>query len=151
MIYILPFIDAFLVWLLIRLAAKPLMKRFFDRQPLKHKLQEKLKSADLVAYAEPLVEKRLEAFLQNLKEQIPLASMLITSNLVTKMKEQGKGEILKMVPEVKRTLIEKLDEEGVLDLTPITDPLIEKGAWVGAALGFCLGVVHVIFMLFVCK
>ena len=90
-IYVLPFIDALLVWLLVKFGAKAWVQKFVDRQPLKQKLKEKLKSADLVAYAEPLVDKRLDSFLQALVQQIPLASMLISSNLVIKLKGQRKS------------------------------------------------------------
>ena len=119
MLYLLlPLIDAALLALVAFLA----MRWFFRKEKLmpiiakvmnslEEQLQRKLEAADINMEVDSLLEQRLDAILLSLKQQIPMASMLLSGALADKFKGQAKGEILKMLPGLKERLLERLSKE----------------------------------------
>src|SRR6187401_3105861 len=103
--YFLPILDALIAGSISYGLAKFLLPKLIIQ-----KINEKVISTDFQPYAEPLVERKIEAFVEQMKNQIPLASMFISTSLVGKLKLQGKEEILKALPEVKRHILEKLEK-----------------------------------------
>jgi|GEM_PF-3677785 len=136
-LYLLPLIDA-----LIAAAFTYGIAKFLLPKLIIQKIKEKVISTDFHSFAEPLVERKIEAFLEQLKNQIPLASMFISSSLIGKLKNQGKEEILKTLPEIKRHLLEKMDSHP-FDFKPF----IVRATLSGGALGAVIGLFNLVWAL----
>lgn len=135
-LYLLPLIDMLIAGAFTFAIAKFLLPRLIIQ-----KINEKVISTDFNSYAEPLIERKIEIFIEQMKNQIPLASMFISNSLIGKLKNQGKEEILKTVPEIKRHLLEKLEKQP-FDF----DPFILRATLFGALLGGVIGLFNLIGM-----
>jgi len=102
-----------------------------------------------------LLEKRLELLVLIFKQQIPMASMVLTPTLTEKLNLLATQEIIKIVPDLKRLLAEKL-QNGFLKDTLATKmigldlhkfeqiyfPLLQKGAFLASLFGFSVGLLQ---------
>lgn len=136
-LYFLPVVDTLIAGGVTFALAKYLLPRVFIQ-----KISEKVISTDFNSYAEPLVERKIELFIEQMKNQIPLASMFISTSLIDKLKNQGKEEILKAIPDIKRHLLEKLEKKP-FDF----NPFILRITLLGAGLGGLLGLFNLIWFL----
>lgn len=132
LIYLMPLLDALIAAAFMYGIAKFLLPKLIIQ-----KINEKVISTDFNTYAEPLIERKIDGFIEQMKHQIPLASMFISSSLIGKLKNQGKEEILKAVPEVKRHLLERLSHN------PFNfNPFIVRATLCGGALGGIIGLIN---------
>lgn len=58
---------------------------------------------------EPLLERRLEGMIDAMKEQIPMAGMLISKAREDKLKAQAHIELVKAIPEIKQIILHHLE------------------------------------------
>ena len=130
--YLMPLID-----LLLSGAVTYGVTKFLLPKMILQKINEKIISTDFQAYAEPLVEGKIDNFIEQMKLQIPLASMFISNSLIGKLKSQGKEELLKAVPDIKRHLLEKLESHPI-DFTPF----VWRATFFGAAFGAIIGLIN---------
>ncbi len=163
MLYVIPFLDALILglavyltnlWFFRKANLWPLVAQTIAT--LEDQLHRKLEAADIHMDVDSLLEQRLEALILLLKQQIPMASMLLSGSLAEKFKGQAKVEILKMLPSLKQRLLDRLSEEVDIKewvLKQIQEFAIEKQALrivlYAALLGFLVGLINVaIVMLF---
>lgn len=92
---------------------------------------------------ESLVEEKLEGFMQNLRMQIPMGAMLFTPALSEKIKTLVREGLLKMLPDLKKKVIERVSREIQVEkvLLDLLKPEIFKVLTCNALLGFLVGVV----------
>lgn len=88
-----------------------------------------------------VMDEKLDELIVNLRNQIPMGSMLLTSALSGKVKEIAKEGILKMMPDLKERLISVLVSEMRLENTlwPILKSELCRIVIYSALLGFILG------------
>jgi hypothetical protein len=75
--------------------------------PLQELVQKKLNEEGMQAFRD-FMENRYEGFMQALKQRIPMASMVLTGNLETSLKEQVQVEIEKLLPEFKQLIMDRV-------------------------------------------
>lgn len=100
----------------------------------------KIESSDEL---ESLVEEKLEGFMQNLRMQIPMGAMLFTPALSEKIKTLVREGLLKMLPDLKMKVIERVSREIQVEkvLLDLLKPEIFKVLTCNALLGFLVGFV----------
>ena len=158
MLYIIPILDALILGLIVYLSGrwffrmenlKPLIARTMDS--LEEQLHRKLEAADINMEVDSLLEQRLDALILLLKQQIPMASMLLSGALAEKFKGQAKVEILKMLPNLKQKLLDRLSHEIDIKewvLKQIQEMAIEKQilrySLYAALIGLVVGIINII-------
>ncbi|MBN9378503.1 MAG: hypothetical protein J0H93_09015 [Chlamydiales bacterium] len=90
-----------------------------------------------------LVEEKLEGFMQNLRIQIPMGAMLFTPALSEKIKALVREGLLKMLPDLKKKVIERVSREIQVEkvLLDLLKPEIFKVLIFNALLGLVVGFV----------
>jgi uncharacterized membrane protein YheB (UPF0754 family) len=138
-VLIIPFIGAFISWLMIYL---PLKLLFYPFEPLdlglfrlqgyipknrekialaiadyvmkainpEEMLRKKLDEIDFKTELDPLLDTQLDKLVITLKQQIPMAAMFLSPSLILKLKGLAKDEIIKMIPTLKEKLAGKVLE-----------------------------------------
>jgi uncharacterized membrane protein YheB (UPF0754 family) len=183
MIYFLPLLGALIgasavilsYWLffskIISLRKNELVQLFSDfivkRLQIDELLRKKLDEANFKDYVEDLINQQLDNFINVLKQQIPMGGTFLTGALASKLKSQGREEIMKMLPELKRHLTEKLanaidvkellNEMTHADATPelkrnlllLFRADIRRLICYGALIGFGVGLLESLFFLWV--
>jgi hypothetical protein len=162
MLFILPLLDALIMGLVVYSAIhwyfrmnrlRPLIAHAMDS--LEEQLHRKLENADIQADVDALLEQRLDALILIFKQQIPMASMLLSGALAEKFKGQAKEEILKMLPGLKQRLLDRFSKEVDIKewvFTQIREFAIEKQArrvsLYAALLGLLIGLINVAIIAF---
>lgn len=104
-------------------------------------LGKKLETEEAQIAMNDILEIKLEELMNNLRNQIPMGSMLLTPALTGKIKEVAKEEIVKMLPDLKERLMNRLTSS--LHIESILWPMLKiecfKVMMYTAILGFVLG------------
>lgn len=75
-----------------------------------------LDSGDMETQVQPILDTRLDHLVDTLKVKIPMANMFLTGPMVEQLKAVAKEELIKIIPDIKNLLVEKLREGNQLDL-----------------------------------
>lgn len=142
-LFFLPVLDSLVFWILFYYTFKFLKDNRSTQQELKKILLEKLEEGDFESFVEPFLDKRIDSFLQKIRALVPMSSVFLSNSLLDRFKSQGKGEILKMIPEAKTALLNKIDNDFSKGLSSLNlQPLLYKIGLYGAILGFIVGIFH---------
>lgn len=131
-------------------------------------LIEKFKQINLENEVSPLLDKRLEDVIVQLKGQIPMGEMFLSGALAERLKGRVKQEILKSLPEIQDHLIQKVASElnfkqileekvqGLLN-GPLANHLalemggeLRKLKGMGALLGLIIGLLELPLLVWFC-
>jgi uncharacterized membrane protein YheB (UPF0754 family) len=181
-LYLIPFLNALMVWMVITILINFLLKYVFpSKKELIYQkilqamekewnrsgnpLLENIEKLDLEEELSPILDKRLDLLIDNLKLHIPMGGLLLAETLTSKVKHRIKMEILKALPEVKKSLRNKVQKEFNLlpfmeerirsyDLKQIEKMIYQHGKQqilqlkgLGAVIGFIFGLIELVFML----
>lgn len=88
-----------------------------------------------------ILDEKLEGFIEDLRNRIPMGNMLLTSSLSVKVKELAKEGIIKIMPDIKERLINRLSNEMRVDILilKILCPELCRIIIYAAVLGFIIG------------
>lgn len=119
-------------------------------------LSDKIDQINLKKEVSPILDEKLDGFIEKLESQIPFGGILLTQSFKAKMKSQAKQEMLNALPEIKEVLVHKMNKE--FDFKAFIqekvrhyplDPLIDKLAkrafkwqWMGALMGLGIGLLN---------
>lgn len=82
-----------------------------ELKELEIKIRHKLEAVNFQSEAALLLDERLDRLIFTLRQEIPMASLVLSGKLIQKLKTQAQDEILKIMPELKQKLIERLAAE----------------------------------------
>lgn len=108
-----------------------IVKKYFKID--ENELQEDLKS---------LVDKHLDDLVNAFGRQIPMSSMFLTGSLAAKLRVQAREEILKMTPNLKEKLIERLSQKIK------AKQYFLKACALGGCVGFIIGLLQSLLLSF---
>lgn len=88
-----------------------------------------------------ILDDKLDGFIDGLRNQIPMGTMLLTQALSGKIKELAREGILKMMPDIKELLLNQLSQEMPVEtiVLDILRPELCRIVIYAALLGFILG------------
>lgn len=123
----------FMLWKSLRKSKKKILESFESQ------LAQIGSSDDL----DSLVEEKLEGFMQNLRMQIPMGAMLFTPALSEKIKTLVREGLLKMLPDLKKKVIERVSREIQVEkvLLDLLKPELFSVLTINALLGLVVGFV----------
>lgn len=131
LIYLIPIINAAGVYTCVYLLCRYAFYRGRVQSEIKkelaiveNKIKNKLEAVDFQPEAAQLLDERLDRLILTLQKEIPMASLILSGTLIQKLKAQAHEEILKMLPELKHKLIERLATE--LDVTHFIEKMDES-------------------------
>jgi hypothetical protein len=127
-------------------------------------ITEKVKQINLESDIGPILDKKLDSFIENLGSKIPFGQVVLAGPFVNKMKEKVKREILQSLPELQDNLANKvktkfniraLIEEKVLsfNLKEVAQSLFKSSLkrrqleGLGALIGFSLSLIQFVFFI----
>jgi hypothetical protein len=167
-LYLIPILNALFGWLLVKrtvsgiftgLQKNPhvLTQNLGNLTLSKGEIEAQFEGIDWVKELDPLIDKRLDSYIEQIKQKIPMAGMFLSGEIVKTLKGQGKEEIYKMIPELKSLLAEQIatrvdvkqfvqNKVAELDFNVLFKPLEKTLAIVsfaGAVAGFILGCIEV--------
>lgn len=118
-----------------------------NRAKIIQNFTQKLDTVELQGEFHKILDDKLESFMENLRNQIPMGAMLLTHALSLKVKALAKEEILKMLPDVKERLLQRLTNETRIEIILWRTLRVElyRILIYGALLGFILGLI-IIFL-----
>ncbi len=182
--YLLPLFGAIIGWLSFEIILYFLFNRLL---PLKQKtikteickaiglnlgngnlLVEAFQKLDLEKEITPLLDIRLDHFIDDLKEQIPLGDIFLMDPLANKLKQKVKAAIIKSLPGIKNDISTKIGEK--FDLIALIEKkvhgydlglLMQKIYWehslqfwklkgVAAFIGLLIGCIEILLFMYVC-
>ncbi len=97
---------------------------FFADVDFEEIVEDKLDNDVFDAEVELLLDQKLDDLVLVFKREIPMAGTFLVGGLVQKLKRSAKGEILKMVPEIKQRLLQRMKKD--LDSQMIVNLIIES-------------------------
>lgn len=175
-LYIIPFISAFIGWLFTKLYINNLLNKknnlakqlgIFSADLVNiNSITDKLKDPKQLRALSPTIEVHIEKFLRvKLQEKIPVIATFIGENTIVKLKEGMMEEINSLLPEVLGKYADSLS--GKLDIAQLVESkinafttqdiqamlgsTIRKIVLAGALLGFIIGLVQVLLTLMFIK
>lgn len=128
----------FMLWKRLRKSKKKILESFESQ------LAQIGSSEDL----DSLVEAKLEGFMQNLRIQIPMGAMLFTPALSEKIKAVVREGLLKMLPDLKKKVIERVSREIQVEkvllelLKPELFSVLTCNALLGLVVGFVSALIY---------
>lgn len=151
LLYLLPTLGAIIGVLSILMATYCLWRKIEkDKAEMIQKLSQKFDSQELQGDLHEILDDKLEGFIDDLRNQIPMGSMLFTSALSKTVKGLAKEGFLKMVPDIKDRLLRRLSDDMQLEtiiLNRLRPELYRLIIYAGL-LGFVMGLLSLIFFYF---
>lgn len=111
-------------------------------------LCKKFDNLEVQVELDEILEDKLDGFIADLRNQIPMGAMLLTHALSIKIKGLAKDGILKMMPDIKERLLSRLSNEVRVESTVlrILRPELCRIVIYGALVGFLLGLLWVLVL-----
>lgn len=79
-------------------------------------LTQRLDSVELQGEFHKILDDKIDNFIENLRNQIPMGPMLLTHSLSLKIKGIAKEEILKQLPDIKERLLTRFTQETRIEI-----------------------------------
>ncbi len=87
-------------------------------------LHQKMAQTNFQHDIDEILDRHLNDLVLIFKQQIPMAELFLSGNLITKLKGQAKNELMKMMPELKEKVMERMAKE--LDLKQMLSNQIQN-------------------------
>ncbi len=112
-----------------------------NKTTLVQTLSQRVNSTEIQKEVSEVLDHKLNHFIHELRSQIPMGSMLLTDSLSRTIKGIAKEEMLKMIPDIKERLVNRLSTEMDIEKIALNSLRSELYRIVlyGAVLGFSLG------------
>ncbi|SCA63149.1 hypothetical protein SCG7086_AL_00050 [Chlamydiales bacterium SCGC AG-110-P3] len=74
-------------------------------------LRSKVEQMDIDSEVEPLIDQKMDAFFDDVIKQVPMAAMFLQGSMADTLKEQAKGQLVQLIPELKEKMVDKIGQE----------------------------------------
>lgn len=141
---------------------KIISEELLDNLNVEGLLKNEISKIDWEANISPLLHKKMERLFELFKQQIPMASMVITPQLTAKLTDLATPELLKLVPELQDMLMNKVNAETIKEkiseklssidsvvLHKIAAPLLQKSYIFASLLGFIIGCIQLVIAVYI--
>jgi hypothetical protein len=182
-LYLLPLFGALLGWIILSFTLRLILRHYLPAY--KYKIYEqviielekemgeenplvvKMQGLNLEGVVSPVLDRRLDQVVQDLKEQIPMGEYILMGSLTQRIKMRVKSEFLKALPDFKAAFLQQIEKElnpkqfihdkvYAYDFNKIIQSVSKQGKgvmralkWMASGIGFILGCLFMLICWFI--
>lgn len=136
-IFLIVFLSSLIATALTMLAGYFYAKKRIDTA---HLIKESLSKIDLAAIVEPVVDEKMENFLEKIVVKFPMAALFLNGSMGQQMQGMAKDEVLKWLPVMKDQIAEKTAKQ--FEIASLIKDALQK--W-GAPIALILAILTTFF------